>query len=394
MPAVGLVGSLDLAALFHHEAVTGTNAAEFLKQDAFCALVRFRHEIARCLAGNIARRDLPHLALQPLPALSTAAVITFIRGVLIIGALLLSRPQWRRFSMRSSASGLPIRKARGKSSPVDAKGRRFMRIWSIVLVGAVATYGVVAGGLYGLQRSILFQQNTHYLMPQAVPQLRLGSRRSSSRRPMARRSSPGTSGCARQAHHPLLSRQCRASALHGRSLRTASAEGLGLMALAYRGYSGSTGSPSEAGLMIDAATAYDWLAARVPADQIIIHGAALGSTVAAKLAAEKPARELVLEAPYTSALAVMSSRFWFLPIPLMMKDPFRAEEAITKVKMPILIIHGEGDEVVPLYRAEAVLALAPEPKKFVTIAKGSHNNLSELGLYKEIAAFADASAPK
>jgi uncharacterized protein len=272
------------------------------------------------------------------------------------------------------------------------KRRQDMRIWGIVLVGAVATYGVVAGGIYAMQRAILFHQNTNYLEPQAVPQLPPGVEevklKTSDneliiawyRAPQPGKRTilffPGNAG-----HLPYMVDRFRGTAR----------EGLGLMALAYRGYSGSTGSPSEEGLMIDAATAYDWLAAKTPADQIIIHGAALGSTVAAKLAAEKPARELVLEAPYPSALSVMASRFWFLPIRLLMKDPFRAEEALGKLKMPVLVVHGAGDEVVPLHRAEAVMALVPEPKKLVSIPKGSHNNLSELGLYKEIAAFADAA---
>ncbi len=161
------------------------------------------------------------------------------------------------------------------------------------------------------------------------------------------------------------------------------------MAVAYRGFSGSTGTPTEAGLTIDARTAYDWLAAKVESQSIVLHGAALGAAVATRLATEKPARELVLEAPYTAMVDVLARRFWFLPIPYMIEDKFLTRDLIGKVKVPVLVVYGELDEVVPKAAAEAVFALAPEPKSFKLIPKGSHNNLSELGLYEAILEFAD-----
>ena len=83
---------------------------------------------------------------------------------------------------------------------------------------------------------------------------------------------------------------------------------VGFLAVAYRGYSGSTGKPSERGLHEDARTAYRWLRARYPADRIVIHGFSLGTGVAVRLAAEQPARAVILEAPFTAAVDVAGSR--------------------------------------------------------------------------------------
>jgi uncharacterized protein len=140
----------------------------------------------------------------------------------------------------------------------------------------------------------------------------------------------------------------------------------------------------------DAKTAYDWLAAKIGADNIIIQGSSLGSGVAAKLASENPAKMLVLESPYTAAVDVAARRFWFLPVQYMMHDTFLTRDWIGKVKMPVLVAHGLIDQVIPVDQGKAVFELAPQPKKLVLVEKASHNNLVELGLYDEIVAFAAA----
>ncbi|CAN5433178.1 hypothetical protein BH09PSE1_BH09PSE1_22310 [soil metagenome] len=77
-------------------------------------------------------------------------------------------------------------------------------------------------------------------------------------------------------------------------------EGVGVLAIGYRGHDGSTGHPSEKGLHTDARAAYDWLARRTRPEDIVVHGFSLGTGVATRLAIERPARALILEAPYTS----------------------------------------------------------------------------------------------
>ena len=108
--------------------------------------------------------------------------------------------------------------------------------------------------------------------------------------------------------------------------------GVGYLALAYRGYSGSTGHPTEKGLLIDGLAAYDWLKARGFRDSdIVIHGHSLGTGVATYVATRRPARALILEAPFTAASDVAQERHPFMPAALLMKDKFLSRLRIRDV---------------------------------------------------------------
>src|SRR4030088_1108982 len=109
------------------------------------------------------------------------------------------------------------------------------------------------------------------------------------------------------------------------------AEGTGVVALSYRGYAGSSGHPSEQGLLRDAAAAYAFTTARYSADKIVAWGFSLGTGVAVALAADEPVGRLILEAPYTSLADVAASAFPIFPVRLVMKDPFRSDERIARV---------------------------------------------------------------
>ena len=161
--------------------------------------------------------------------------------------------------------------------------------------------------------------------------------------------------------------------------RALTADGTGLVALSYRGYGGSTGSPTEAGLIADAEAAYAFAAAHYPAERIVLFGESLGSGVAVALAATHKIGRLVLEAPFTSAADVGAQVYWFLPVRLLMKDPFRSDARIGKVTAPLLILHGARDNVVPIALGERLFALANEPKRFVRFADGGHVDLDQYG---------------
>ena len=94
------------------------------------------------------------------------------------------------------------------------------------------------------------------------------------------------------------------------------ADGTGVVALSYRGYAGSSGQPSEHGLLQDAAAAYAFTTARYSADRIVVWGFSLGTGVAVALAAEQPVGKLILEAPYTSLADVGASAFPIFPVRL------------------------------------------------------------------------------
>src|SRR6476620_6687017 len=157
------------------------------------------------------------------------------------------------------------------------------------------------------------------------------------------------------------------------------ADGAGVVALSYRGYAGSSGQPSEYGLLQDADAAYVFTTARYGADKIVVWGFSLGTGVAVALAAEQRIGKLILEAPYTSVAEVAASLFWFAPVRLLIRDQFRSDSQIPRVKVPLLVMHGALDRAIQVTFGERLFALANEPKRFVRIARGGHNDLDNFG---------------
>ena len=156
--------------------------------------------------------------------------------------------------------------------------------------------------------------------------------------------------------------------------RDLTADGSGLVALSYRGYGGSSGAPTEAGLAADALAAYAFTTARYPAEHIVLWGESLGSGVAVALAAEMPVGWLILQSPFTSAADVGAQGYWFVPVRLLMKDQFHSDLRIGKVTAPVLVLHGERDDVVPIALAERLYSLINAPKRFVRFAQIGHND--------------------
>jgi uncharacterized protein len=169
------------------------------------------------------------------------------------------------------------------------------------------------------------------------------------------------------------------------------ADGTGIVALSYRGYAGSSGQPSEAGLLQDAAAAYAFTAARYDADRIVVWGFSLGTGVAVALTAEHPVGKLILEAPYTSIADVAAAIFWFVPVRWLIRDPFRSDARIGRVTAPLLIMHGGRDPVIPVGFGERLFALAHQPKQFVRFPEGGHDNLSDYGAVETARQFIGAA---
>jgi hypothetical protein len=175
--------------------------------------------------------------------------------------------------------------------------------------------------------------------------------------------------------------------------RGITADGTGLVALSYRGYAGSSGHPSERGLLQDAEAAYAFTAARYKADRIVAWGFSLGSGVAVALAAGHPVGKLILEAPYTSIADVAASlpQFRWAPVRLLLRDSFHSDRRIAAVTAPLLIMHGGRDAVVPIGFGERLFALAHEPRQFVRFAEGGHDDLDNYGAIETARHFIDAS---
>ena len=159
----------------------------------------------------------------------------------------------------------------------------------------------------------------------------------------------------------------------GERFQALTASGNGLLAVEYRGYPGSTGSPSERGLLSDGEAGYlKALALGVPPARIVAMGESLGSGVAVDLAARHRVGALVLDSPYSSIVDVAAARYWMFPVRLLMRDPFHSDEKIGGVAAPALIVHGTADATIPIRFAEKLFALAKEPKEFVRVEGAAH----------------------
>lgn len=156
-------------------------------------------------------------------------------------------------------------------------------------------------------------------------------------------------------------------------------DGTGLVALSYRGYAGSSGRPTERGLLLDAEAAYAFASARYDAKRIVVWGFSLGSGVATALAADHPIGKLVLEAPFTSLTDVAAAAFPFLPVRWLIADQFRSDQCIARVRAPLLIMHGTQDITISIELSRRLVALANQPKQFVAFPKGGHNDLGDHG---------------
>jgi fermentation-respiration switch protein FrsA (DUF1100 family) len=143
--------------------------------------------------------------------------------------------------------------------------------------------------------------------------------------------------------------------------------------LSYRGYGGSTGSPTQKGLMEDGETAFLEARARgYDGDRIVLMGESLGTGVAIALAATHEAAALVLDSPYSSAVELAAAHYAIFPVNWLMFDRYRSDLAIGDVRIPILVLHGDEDTVIPISLARRLFELANEPKTFMLVSGGKH----------------------
>ena len=135
--------------------------------------------------------------------------------------------------------------------------------------------------------------------------------------------------------------------------------------LAWRGFSGNKGKPTENGLYRDAKSAVEWLANKgIKEENIIIYGESLGTGVATEIAQNKNFAGIILESPFTSMVAAAKSKYPIFPVGLLLKDKYESDKKIKNVKSPILIMHGEVDSIVPFWMGKKIYELANEPKYF------------------------------
>lgn len=166
--------------------------------------------------------------------------------------------------------------------------------------------------------------------------------------------------------------------------------GRGILMLTYRGYGGSTGHPSEAANVSDAKLSYDYLIniGLLPED-IIIYGESLGTGVAVQTAAARPAAGLILDAPYTSLADIAAARYPWLPVRWLMSDPYRSDLYLAKLKLPVLVVHGERDDTVPVEMGRQVFEMVGGPKEIAIIKGAGHSDHYLFGSFDIISAWLD-----
>ena len=133
--------------------------------------------------------------------------------------------------------------------------------------------------------------------------------------------------------------------------------------LAWRGFSGNKGKPTEQGLYEDARSAIRWLISKgIKENNIIIYGESLGTGVAIEIAQNKKFGGIILESPFTSMIEAGKNKYPYLPVKFLLKDKYESDKKIKNIKSPILIMHGKVDKLVPFYMGKKIYAMANEPK--------------------------------
>ena len=143
--------------------------------------------------------------------------------------------------------------------------------------------------------------------------------------------------------------------------------------IAWRGFSGNKGKPNEMGLYEDAESAVKWLNAKgIKEKNIILYGESLGTGVAIEIAQNKNYAGIILESPFTSMVNMGKKYYPFFPVRFLLKDKFESYKKITNISVPVLIMHGEVDKIVPYDMGKKMYALANEPKFFYSQKYGDH----------------------
>ena len=138
---------------------------------------------------------------------------------------------------------------------------------------------------------------------------------------------------------------------------------INFLIIAWRGFSGNKGKPSEKGLYEDGQSAIQWLLEKgLNEKDIIIYGESLGTGIATHLSQNKDFAGVILETPFTSMVDAAKTFYPYIPVNLLLKDKFKNEDKVKNINSPILIMHGEVDQIVPFAMGKRIFEVANEPK--------------------------------
>lgn len=178
-------------------------------------------------------------------------------------------------------------------------------------------------------------------------------------------------------------------------VRDLHALGTNVLAIDFRGYGRSEGSPSEKGIYADARAAYDWLLAKTTADKIVLHGESLGGAPACELASTLPCGGLVLQSTFTSIPDMAPRVYPFIPR-WIVRTQFNNLAKVPKITCRKLFLHSRTDEMIPFEMGEQLYAAAGDPKDCLWFARAGHNDMSishPKKYYSRVQAFLEPFGP-
>lgn len=162
--------------------------------------------------------------------------------------------------------------------------------------------------------------------------------------------------------------------------------GFGVLLLEYRGYGGNPGKASESGFYQDGRAAIHFLQQKgVQEKHIVLYGESLGTGVATKMAKEYSVCSLILQSPYTSLSDLARYHYFWLPMSLI--DKYDSLSRMQKIKVPVLMLHGKFDSIVPYSQGLTLFNAANQPKKWIEFSTKGHHNLWSARFANEVIHF-------
>jgi len=163
---------------------------------------------------------------------------------------------------------------------------------------------------------------------------------------------------------------------------------INFLIIAWRGFSGNEGKPTEQGLYQDANSAMEWLKSKgVKEEQLILYGESLGTGIATEVAQNKNLAGIILESPYTSMTELAGKYYPLLPVKFLLKDRYESIKKIKNIRSPILIMHGGLDPIVPFQMGVQLYEAANEPKFKYFITNDDHMMRYDQNLTQQLKAF-------
>lgn len=253
------------------------------------------------------------------------------------------------------------------------------------LVLSVATFGAgayvgILGLMFALQRQLMYHPTVIVEMPAAagVPEMAVVDLPTADGlRLTAWYARPQRSEAPVVAYYHGNGGNIAMRAFKARLLLDA---GYGVLLLEYRGFGGNPGAPSEQGLYDDGRAALAWLGQQdIAPERVVVYGESLGSGIAVQMAIEHPTAALILEAPFTSMADVAAGFYPLIPVRLLIRDRYDNLSKIRDLRAPMLLIHGQRDDIVPFRMGYRLYEAAPEPKQALFLPDADHCDLYDWG---------------